>query len=71
MINSKHMTYLYNLKRKGKMRFYGYPNQCLPVEDRPIDYMDSAVFKEMCNYKMIVLNYKENTSRYDKKIYDL
>jgi hypothetical protein len=51
------------------IRIFGDHDQCTPMEDDWIDYMDSQMFRSLVNHNRHVLPYEEGSSRYDKELY--
>jgi hypothetical protein len=52
------------------IRIFGDHDQCTPMEDDWIDYMDSQMFRSLVEHNRHVLPYEEGSSRYDKELYD-
>ena len=64
MINSKHMNFIYRLKMQGvRVWLFGDFDQCPPVESNSYDYFNNEIVKEICEYQVMKLDYKENSSR--------
>ena len=71
MINSKHMNFIYRLKMQGvRVWLFGDFDQCPPVESNSYDYFNNEVVKEICDYSIMRLSYKENSSRFDRISYE-
>lgn len=72
MVNTKCMIRLKEIKNYFGLEliFFGDFNQCPPVESVHYRYKEHYIFKELCNFKKIKLDYIENCGRYDMKTYD-
>jgi hypothetical protein len=76
MLPTKWIRILYNLKLNQPniiIQFYGDPNQCKQVcsYKRYFDYGEKYVFRYLCDFNLVIKEYIEGTSRYDKELYEV
>ena len=49
---------------------FGDFDQCPPVENNSYDYFNNEVVKEICEYSIMKLSYKEESARFDRISYE-
>jgi hypothetical protein len=51
------------------IRIFGDHDQCTPMENDWIDYMESQLFRSLVDHTRMTLPYQEGSCRYDKPLY--
>ena len=70
MLPIKWIQQLYLLKKKGCIiQLYGDDDQCPQVDKRYYNYREKKIFREMCDFNLMIKEYVEGCGRYCKNLY--